>query len=250
MSFLSEAWNRLFDSAYINKLAAEQAKIEKALDDTYPSTSFIYRKRYADVRFQVVLPMNVSDFLKPMETLKDSFATLSSIWNEKINYVSDDFKVNGVLDYWQLPVETKALKAGDCEDSSSYRIAKAKTNNVGYNVFGALGTYNGGGHYFPIMIDKDFNIIILESTSSSYNPILLSKAPQYKICYIISDSGKVWEVNDSYTFGSKTHKKVLKEFGLEITNESHSKRKRKKVSKGMPAKFSNRSSKKKNKVEA
>jgi hypothetical protein len=211
MNWLEKAWSRLFDNTYQNLENEEQVKAEKYLDDKYNRITLVYKKRFADIQDKVLLPMLVNDFLKPMNTLKDDM-TLSNIWRQNITYISDNYQVNGVLDYWQLPVETLTLKGGDCEDSSHFRVTKAKSNGLGSNLFVALGLYKGGGHAFPIMIKND-KIYLLEATSNEYNPIDYDSQTNYKI-YYISNERFSWTIDGSIVFG----KKVRKELGVDVQN--------------------------------
>lgn len=232
MNWLEKTWSRLFEESYENKEREEKMKSEEWLDKIYPKCTMIYKKRYADVGFKTLLPMNVCDFLKPMETLKDN-SSIRNIWNEQIVYVSDNFAVNGVLDYSQLPVETKVIKKGDCEDSSYYRVSKAKSNGCGSNLFVAFGFYKNQGHAFPIIVDyKNEKIFILEATSNSYNTILYKENCDYKINYIFNDRFS-WVVDNSVVFG----KKVLDEFEVNIYGIK--KRKISKVFEPLPKKVRN-----------
>ena len=183
----------------------DSTKYESYLSSLYKKKSLIYTKRWA-VKDSTKTPMNVCDFIFPRLTLKDG-SSIEKIWQEKINYVKDDYAYHGIPDFWQTPEETNVLRAGDCEDSSDYRISKAKANGIGNNLFRGLGFYNGEGHAFPLRMDENFELWVLESTTNSYNPIKL-KGSEYHLCYI-SNEKYTWEVDGSFNFG-----KLVEEFGL------------------------------------
>jgi hypothetical protein len=226
MNWLQKTWTRMFERTYEKIEQEEQMKSEEWLDNKYDRIDLFYSKRYADIGFKIPMPMNVCDLIKPLITLKDD-SNLKSIWYENIQYVSDNFKVNGLLDYWQLPNETWVLRKGDCEDSSTYRVSKAKSNGVGNNLFVALGFYGNEGHAFPVIVDyKNDKIKILEATNSVYNPIDY-EGSKYQIYYIFNERF-AWVVNSSVVFG----KKVSKDFGVIYAKRRHSKGSKKtKVSK-------------------
>ena len=213
MNWLQKTWTRMFGRNYEILEQEEQMKSEEWLDNRYERINLFYTKRYAETGNKIPLKLNVCDFLKPMISLKED-ATLNKIWNENITYVSDNFAVNNVLDYWQFAVETNTLRKGDCEDSSIYRVSKAKSNGLGYNLFVAFGLYRGSGHAFPVIVDyKNNRLVILEATSSTYNPIYLSSGAKsddnYNI-YYLTNARFSWVLDNSIIFG----KGVNKDFGL------------------------------------
>jgi len=183
-------------------------KFENFLNNNYKHKKLVYTKRWA-IKDKKLLSLNICDFLFPRLTLKDG-SSLREIWTEKIKYVSDNYSYNGILDVWQLPEETAKLKGGDCEDSSDYRISKAKANGIGNNLFRGLGFYKGIGHAFPLLLDTCFELWVLESTTNRYKPVKL-KGSRYHLCYI-SNERFTWEVDGSFRFGEK----VLKEFNVQV----------------------------------
>jgi hypothetical protein len=167
-------------------------KYEVFLDALYPRTNLVYTKRTLMKKGkQVPYSVNVCDFVRPSETVKNNKGLLG-IWTETLSYVTDDYQNNGALDYWQTVEETYFLRAGDCEDSSFYRVSKAKTNGVGDNLFVAIGFWGKVGHAFPIYIDDSGKVFVLEATSNEYKKVLL-EGSIYKICYVWNERF-CWEV--------------------------------------------------------
>jgi hypothetical protein len=194
----------------------EKDYVEKYLSKKFKEVNMIYTKRRVFDRSRE-MPLNVCDFVRPSKTLIQRNTSLEKIWQEKIKYVRDNYKVNGLLDFWQLPEETKVLGKGDCDDSGSYRLATAKSNGLGDNLFACLGFVGNSGHFFIVAVDKillknlekfEDSVTIIENTSNNYYPQHY-KFSNYKICYIFNEN-KAWEVDGSVSFG----KKVAKEFGV------------------------------------
>ena len=194
------------------------SECEAWLDLRFSRIELFFIKRFADPQQTVPLLLNICDFLKPMDSLWDSKCrSLEQLWNEDILYVWDNFKVNGIPDYWQLPVETQALKKGDCEDASSFRLAKADYMFGLQNGFECLGFFGNAPHAFPGLIDfkkEDLNsaLTVLEATSNSHMPVLLGNS-KYRVCYIFNKNN-AWMVDGSVIFG----KKVLDEFGIDTSS--------------------------------
>lgn len=195
---------------------AKQAVIEDKLSALFPKAELIYTKRWVIDPKKTPMPLNVCDFLRPSKTLVSSKALiLSNIWTENITYVKDDYAYNGALDVWQFPEETKVLGKGDCDDSGAFRIAKAKSNGLGDDLFACLGFYGNVGHFFSVRIREDKlpefvdAVTIIENTSNQYTPISY-KGSQYDIHWIFNEN-QVWKVKAGASlFG----KKILKEFGV------------------------------------
>jgi hypothetical protein len=233
MTIFSNVWNYFFEDFYNEKYTKDRLKFENYLSSKYPEVTLYYKKRYADTDNKIILPMNVCDFIKPFDSIRDDKG-VEKIWNENITYISDNYRVNNIPDYYQLPFETNILRKGDCEDSSFYRVSKLKSNGSGANFGVAFGLYKGGGHAFPIFI-KDDEIYILEATTSDYVPILYSKQSDYEI-YYISNERKSWCVNSDLVFGK-----------LMEVNYAHNKRR--KISKKLSPFISNSGKKKKSEVK-
>ncbi len=173
-------------------------KYEDFLNSKYKQRKLIYTKRWA-IKDKKLIPLNICDFIAPRLTLVNKKSTLQSIWKENIKYVYDHFAYKGALDVWQLPEETMVLKAGDCDDSGSYRIAKAKSNGLGNNLFAALGFYKTTGHYFAVSINQD-KLYILEPTTNKWS-MISHEGSDYKICYLFNEN-YCWEVDGRYKFGA------------------------------------------------
>lgn len=182
--------------------------IAELLDMHMDRTELIYTKRYA-FNTTTAIPLDVRDFVRPTKTLMDN-SSMKQIWEEKITYVTDNFEVNGILDFWQYPEETWRLGAGDCDDSGSYRHAKAVSN--GFEVFSCVGFWKTNGHFFNILIDKSVlekvgfeeSILVIENTTNEFKPIPYVGS-DYSINYIFNHE-TCWEF--------KRNNKVLKEFEL------------------------------------
>lgn len=168
-------------------------KYEAFLDAKYERTNLVYTKRNLTKKGkQVPYSMNVCDFVRPSETIKNNKGLLG-IWTETLTYVTDSYQNNGALDYWQLPEETYFLRCSDCEDSSFYRVSKAKINGVGDNLFVAIGFWETTGHAFPVFIDDSGKLFVLEATNNLYEKLAL-EGSKYKVCYIWNDKA-CWEVS-------------------------------------------------------
>jgi len=182
-------------------------EFEKRLEKLYNQKKVVYNKRWV-IKDKTAMPMDIRDFARPSKTLED-FSTIKEIWEEVIQYVYDNYAYNGVLDVWQLPEETNVLKAGDCDDSGSYRLAKAKANGLGNNLFACLGFYGDQGHFFTVRIDNEGTTWVLENTSNKYTPVRL-EGSKYKICYIFNER-YCWVVDGRYRFGD-----LQKNFSIEV----------------------------------
>lgn len=170
------------------------------LNSNFKEEIFLYKKAWIFSKDNVY-ELDPKNLIKKSDALQKIF-TIGEIWNYPIRYVSDNFENEGIPDYWQTAEQTNFLKAGDCEDSSIFRICCAK--NIGLdNIYLAVGMWNGVGHAFPI-IWKDGTIYVLEATSNSYSETLIDKNTMsgggYKIYYIVSDKSS-WVVNSSVSFG-------------------------------------------------
>jgi predicted transglutaminase-like cysteine proteinase len=183
---------------------------ETYLDAKFPTGTFVYTKRWIK---GAPVPMDIRDFIQEDWTLP-TLKTLGEIFMTRINYVTDSFAYNGILDWWQVPQETFALAGGDCEDSATLRASLALRAGI-KNVFCALGMWNGVGHCFNIYMNEEGNIYILENTINKYAPLPLLKdklkdtGTGYKINYIFNKN-KVWIVDGSTVFGVP----VQKEFNI------------------------------------
>jgi len=82
------------------------------LNNAYKRIVLKYTKRkthYSNVNVEI----DVRDFLTNNWTVRNP-KTESQVFNTHITYVWDNYQQQGMPDYWQFPVETKALSKGDC----------------------------------------------------------------------------------------------------------------------------------------
>ena len=206
----------------IKKEAESLTPFERYLKQRFPITRLIYKKRYMISKPDVPITYDVRDYLQLCFTLsKLNFQSLKEIWQYPITYVFDENNQK-FSEFWQLPQETSEFKAGDCEDSSLFRIASARL--LGETGFGlALGFYHPTpdqniGHAFPVWFDKSNNkVYIIEATNNTFSPvevileIMKSSDNKYDVYWIICPN-ECFVVNNSIAFG----KQIKEEF--QITN--------------------------------
>jgi len=197
---------------------------EFMLKQKYPEVKLVYSKRFVLQKTNSIkMPLDVRDFCRASETLKTKFLqdnpqiVFSAVMGgEVLQYITDDWSINGALDEWQFPEETQILRKGDCEDMTFYRVAKIISNNPAYRgqLFCALGFVKMNnkwyGHAFPVLIWDDMILHIFEATSNSAREM---NAEDYDIYYLISDRF-CFEIKKGL-FGT-AKRKLLKEFGLEV----------------------------------
>jgi predicted transglutaminase-like cysteine proteinase len=101
------------------------------------------------VRFYIT-PNNPNIQTQLQTTGKD----LNTIYNwvgENIQYELDE-KVQGKIEYWQLPYETLSLKTGDCEDQAFLLCSLIRASGFeAEDVYVALGTVTNEGHAWVIV---------------------------------------------------------------------------------------------------
>lgn len=193
-----------------------QQDVYSTLNKKYKRVLLEYNKRWVLDKRSKKVKMMANDFVKPSSWLAYKFEdkSLRDIWKYHITYISDNYQYNGCLDVWQLPIETYTLGKGDCDDSTAFRVATAKSLGLekDFLLFMAVGFYITSskkkiGHAFPVLITKDGEWYILEATSNIYD---LRPYPNehYEIHYLW-DENYTWKIRD-ITFGGK----VLKEFDL------------------------------------
>jgi hypothetical protein len=178
------------------------SEFEKFLDSKFPTTRLVYTKRWA-FNQNNTYQMDVRDFITDINSLpKLNF--IDDVFKYHINYVSDNFQTVGMLDFWQIPIETLKFGKGDCDDSGALRCTLARRMG-NYEVNYALGFYGNEGHFFNLMWEAG-QVYIVENTSNKYEPIkvpdndLTKTVSNYKICYVVNEN-KVWVVDGSIQFG-------------------------------------------------
>ena len=192
---------------------------EAFLDESGTRLNLVYTKRKAHYNNKDI-EMNVCDFITGFETLANG-QTERQIFTTVTVYVHDNYQSQGMPDYWQLPVETWALKMGDCEDSSCLKITRVKASvaipqSVKDSYFVALGYYirydgRKEGHAFPVRMTEDFKWEVLEATTNGFKPV--SPEEDYEIYYVFNEND-AWRLKEGVLFGSPTGTKILKEFGV------------------------------------
>lgn len=184
---------------------------EAWLDSRFKKTQLLYKKRWV-MKESNVVTSDVRDFIHKDRSLP-KFDSLKDIWEYRIKYVWDNFPVNGVMDFWQTSEETNLLKAGDCEDSSIFRI-NAAINLGNKDIFLALGFWKKTiGHAFPVWFNRRLNqIFVLEATDNRYNISKLDDnlRNEFYEVYYIANENNAWVINDSIRFGAE----VKKDFDL------------------------------------
>jgi hypothetical protein len=217
---LSEALQNEIGKALSDTLATEKAleelksqlaegkpkvsEFEKFLDSKFPITRLVYTKRWV-FNQNKTYEMDVRDFITDINSLP-KFNIIDDVFKYRVNYVYDNFQNSGILDFWQLPIETLKFQAGDCDDSGALRCALARRMG-NYEVNYALGFYGNEGHFFNLMWDAG-QIYIVENTSNKYEPIkipdndLTKTVSNYKICYVVNEN-KCWVVDGSVVFGEE-----------------------------------------------
>lgn len=216
LSMKNKYYENMLKYVDIDRIRLKQ-KIYSLLDKNYRRILLEYNKRWVLNKENYRVRMMASDFVKSSSWLayKFSGSSLEDIWKFRITYVSDNYLYKGCLDVWQLPVETYVLRKGDCDDSTSFRVAVAKSLGLekDFLLFMAVGYMKVGnekfGHAFPVMITKDGDWIVLEATSNRYEP-LVYRGKRYEV-HFLWDEENMWEVGKQ-TFGGK----ILKEFDLKI----------------------------------
>jgi hypothetical protein len=124
----------------------KKSPFEDYLNANFKTTKFVYTKRWVLDKKLFPLPMDIRDFLTSYQTLPD-FKTLEAIFTVSIRYVSDNFAYNGVMDEWQLPVETYTLGAGDCLTAdtmllgSDYEFKEISDIKIGDEIAGMGGKW-------------------------------------------------------------------------------------------------------------
>jgi len=212
-----QAWkNKAYELEHKNDY---RSKIKNYLNQNYHRVLLFYRKRWVLSLKNVEEPMLFSDFVQKSTTLRNHFmgSSVEQVWNHNIEYVRDNYTYKGCLDVWQLPLETYILGKGDCDDSTAFRVATAKSIGLEDELRGvffmAVGEYvrgdSVGGHAFPVFIDEKLNWFVLEATNNIYTK---RKYPNehYRIEFM-TDGEDTWAVNGGNTFGGT----ILKEFDLE-----------------------------------
>ena len=192
------------------------SEFEQYLDNLkLPVMTLTYTKRWVFNKKNII-KMNICDFIRDEKSLP-KLKNINKIFELPIKYHFDNFKEHGLLDFWQLPIETLLLGKGDCDDSGVLRASLARRlgNN---NVFCALGFMNGVGHLFNMtMIDK--KIYILENTSNMYMPILVNNIKDSSIVgyqiYFIFNENKCWCIRPG-NFNSHSRDKILKAFSIKL----------------------------------
>lgn len=180
------------------------SEFEKWLDNNYPLTRIKYKKRWI-FNLEHVYEMDIRDYCNDYRSLP-VLGSLKEVFEYPISYVSDSFDAQKLIDFWQLPVETMALKCGDCDDSGALRLALARRMG-NKDVFCALGFYGKMGHFFNLEWKKG-EAYIVENTTNRYNPIripdndLKTCPAPYSINYVFNEN-KVWVVDNSVVFGHK-----------------------------------------------
>jgi len=194
----------------VNTLS-KKSLFEKYLDEkNYPTTRFVYTKRWVLDKKNFPEARDIRDFIKNYYSLP-KFERIDQVFTNPVRYVSDNYAYNGTLDVWQTAIETYTLGAGDCDDSGIYRACLARRlGNL--DVFCALGFWKNQGHLFNLMF-KDNKIYIVENTSNNFIPVeiksLQDTGTDYKINYIFNENN-VWIVNGDVVFGAK----VIDDFNL------------------------------------
>ena len=193
-----------------NKILREESRkfaisdFEKWMDEHYPITVLRYKKRWV-INQDNCYDTDVRDFCLDWRTLP-KYNSVEECFRHHIDYTSDTLERHHVLDFWQLPPETFALGAGDCDDSGCLKTALCRRMG-NKDVFCALGFYGKMGHFFNLEWKKG-EIYIVEPTTSSYNPIripnndLKEVVNYYKIHYVFNEN-KAWTIDDSVVFGKK-----------------------------------------------
>lgn len=188
-----------------------KSKFEKYLNDkNYPTTRFVYTKRWVLDKKNFPEARDIRDFIRYYYSLP-KFERIDQCFTNPVRYVSDNYAYNGTLDVWQTAIETYTLGAGDCDDSGIFRACLAR--RVGnLDVFCALGFWKNQGHLFNLMFDND-KIYIVENTSNNFKPLeiksLEDTGTDYKINYIFNENN-VWIIDGSVVFGAK----IIEDFDL------------------------------------
>ena len=199
------------------QLEVQNEKIAQLTKDNGELVERVIELKRLMERGRRVYKLLANDFVRPSRTLAYKYRKLESlkdVWTIRIRYVRDNYQYNGCLDVWQFPEETAQLRAGDCDDSTAFRVAVAKSLGLekDFKLFMAVGFYINSrgqrfGHAFPVMITSNGEWYILEATSNKYSPV---KYPNkhYEIHYLW-DENYAWQVG-KYKFGGQ----VLEWFDL------------------------------------
>jgi len=194
----------------IGRLKQTATPFEQFLNQ-YPKVRLIYTKRWIFNKSNTYR-MDIRDFLRYSETLP-KLKTLQEVYTLPLRYVYDNYKEQGILDYWQTPEETWKLRASDCEDASCLRYVLSK--QAGFDVAIALGFIRDTGHAFTLRRRDDGKIFILEATNNKFKPIAIPdnfpETNNYKIYYIITGK-QAYQIRYGVKFGEE----VRTEFGLEV----------------------------------
>jgi len=198
-------------------LIKQKEGVYKHLDKEYKRVWIRYGKRWLLGKKNESLLLMANDFVRPSRTLAYRYRKLKSlkdVWTIRIRYVRDNYQYNGCLDVWQFPEETSQLGAGDCDDSTAFRVAVAKSLGLekDFGLFMAVGFYINSkgqrfGHAFPVMITSNGEWYILEATSNKYSPVRYPNK-HYEIHYLW-DENYAWQIG-KYKFGGQ----VLEWFDL------------------------------------
>lgn len=192
------------------------SEFEAYLNQRFATREIVYTKRWA-LRDNKATPMNICDFITNWKSLP-KLANLEAVGTHPIRYYYDQYAYNGIMDVWQLPLETFALAGGDCEDSAVLRASLAR--RIGdKNLFCALGFYKPGAHAFNLWFKDGVPYVVQETTANTFKLIEIKdwKAKigelEYDIYYVFSENA-AWQVKDGVAFGAK----LAEEFGLAISD--------------------------------
>jgi len=88
-----------------------------------------------------------------------------------------------VGDYWELPAETLADRAADCDGLAILTCSILRNYIAAEDVFCAVGEWEGEGHMW-VVLSENGEVRIIEATAASKTPI----TGKYEVAAIFNDS--------------------------------------------------------------
>jgi len=161
----------------LSELKPEPSEAEKYWNNRHPEQTIFYRGRYMP-GYNKQLNVDVRIFFTPGDSILSDLVEqhafnsgsldsrafrIEQFVQKQITYKTDKSAL-GIVEYWQLPFETWAMKAGDCEDGAILMANLMVLSGIPvWRVRLNAGDVKGGGHaYITYCRELDNEFIVLD----------------------------------------------------------------------------------------